>query len=388
MNALLRFLADDRDLITYRPKLNQLTGSVTATILLQQILYRWKNNGFEPFYKFKEPCKHRLYKPDDSWREELGFTRREVDTALSKIGQKLSKGAKKDPSAFVYYWTDMSRLTHYTINETALTSALEQLYDCAKPSPEIEIEEASGKTVPDTHSPKSTNQPLRKVQKRRYVKADSAFRKSAKAPLDNTETTKEDSKITSKSGGASRDGETHPKTPTTRGKEENQEEIIRQALGKTLYEQLLSEERWRRLWLELPLEAIAGAIAKAKRGYKNRHGTRLKDALDALIPIERRVSEVARRRERETAARRETLEREAQKEADAAPITDFAAMSEGEFERYNRRFSGALADVNRRVRVAQQAEKDRDREARSREQGEAARRYALAEQARQLNAGV
>ena len=45
----------------YRPSLYLATGSVTAAILLQQLIY-WNH----PFYKFMEPCDHPTYKPGDS----------------------------------------------------------------------------------------------------------------------------------------------------------------------------------------------------------------------------------------------------------------------------------------------------------------------------------
>ena len=74
-------LAADKNVILYRKELNELTGSVTATILLQQIIYWGKKTGGE-FYKFIEPCKHEKYKSGDSWTEELGFSKREFQQLI------------------------------------------------------------------------------------------------------------------------------------------------------------------------------------------------------------------------------------------------------------------------------------------------------------------
>jgi len=58
---LLPFLAEDKALIAYRPRFAKLTGSVTAAILLQQIIY-WQQKQGGDFYKFKALCKHELHK--------------------------------------------------------------------------------------------------------------------------------------------------------------------------------------------------------------------------------------------------------------------------------------------------------------------------------------
>lgn len=124
----LGIIAKDRELITYRKELNQITGSVTATILLQQILFWWEKQGRTPFYKFKEPCNHSLYKGGDSWCEELGFTRAEFDTALSKIGCKTSKDKHMQEDKFIRYWITPNRVTYYDINVPTLRKATFQRY--------------------------------------------------------------------------------------------------------------------------------------------------------------------------------------------------------------------------------------------------------------------
>lgn len=130
--SVLEFLKNDRNIIIYRPELNEITGSVTATILLQQIIYRWDGN---PFYKFKSKCKHELYKSGDSWTEELGFSEHEFDTALSKISTKVNRNSDLSKiTTPVYHWISIDRVTYYAINTPVLTKKLNEIYDLRKPS--------------------------------------------------------------------------------------------------------------------------------------------------------------------------------------------------------------------------------------------------------------
>lgn len=115
---ILSFVADDRNLITYRPAWNAFTGSVNATILLQQVIFYWQNHGQKPFYKFKEPCGHKLYRAGDSWTEKLGMTAKEFDTALGKLKAK----------GFVSSSIDISRVTNYVLHEDVVKQMLESAY--------------------------------------------------------------------------------------------------------------------------------------------------------------------------------------------------------------------------------------------------------------------
>ena len=120
MKSVLReVIDDDRTISAYRPRLTKLVGSVTATILLQQISFLYAKNGNEPFCKFRSPCEHKAYKPGDSWTEELGFGLEEFDCALKKIGQKISKDKPKESTALVWYWTTIDRMTYYELNVEA-----------------------------------------------------------------------------------------------------------------------------------------------------------------------------------------------------------------------------------------------------------------------------
>lgn len=124
-----RILLDDKRMISYRPRLNSHTGSVTATIMLCQAMY-WATHFCNPFWKFMQPCDHAQYKKGDSWMEELGFTRTEMETALKRLGQKIQrKTTEIDKEAYIWYWTDMSRLTWYQINWERVNLAMAEAYE-------------------------------------------------------------------------------------------------------------------------------------------------------------------------------------------------------------------------------------------------------------------
>ncbi len=64
------------------------------------------------------PCDHEDYRRDDSWTEELAFTGREFDSALRRIGTKVTAGKSKAEAMednLVVYWTDSSRRTSYLL---------------------------------------------------------------------------------------------------------------------------------------------------------------------------------------------------------------------------------------------------------------------------------
>ena len=127
---ILNILAEDKSLISYRPKLNQTTHSVLSTILLQQILHWWRITHKQKFYKFFAPCTHEKYKKGDSWSEELGFTKCEFTAAIKNIGFKLGKTANKikKEDAFVIYYRDNTGLTWYDINSDLLSKSLSRIY--------------------------------------------------------------------------------------------------------------------------------------------------------------------------------------------------------------------------------------------------------------------
>ena len=118
-DILLQVLADDKKLILYRKELNKITGSITATILLQQFIFHASQKKYESFYKFIEPCDHELYREGDSWTEELGFTKYEFNTAYKKL-ENLGIVTKK---------INMSRVTFYTLNRALLGKLIKSIYE-------------------------------------------------------------------------------------------------------------------------------------------------------------------------------------------------------------------------------------------------------------------
>jgi hypothetical protein len=126
-----KLLANDGKLVNYRPEMRAIAGDTLAGILLSRIWFWWNQKDKEAFYKFNAPCQHEKYRPGDSWREELGFTRSELTTALGKIATKIKTGMKKSdamkwtdplgnlrgPESIVLYWRDSSHFTWYWVNE-------------------------------------------------------------------------------------------------------------------------------------------------------------------------------------------------------------------------------------------------------------------------------
>lgn len=166
-DATIKILEDDGDLIIYRKSLREIAGSVTGTVLLQQIIFRSK--GRENFYKFKSPCSHELYKEGDSWTEELGFSPKEFDNALKKIGTKITRGTSKfdalkkdDPTGIVIYWTDANRVTWYQLNRSLLGKLLRGIYlednkeglTLKIPKEDLPLSETPPETTPEKESVK------------------------------------------------------------------------------------------------------------------------------------------------------------------------------------------------------------------------------------------
>lgn len=140
-DLIINLVAEDRSIIGYRPSFARLTGSVTAAILLQQMIFRFTHHNGTPFYKFKQVCRHELYRAGDSWCEELGFSRNEFENALKVIGTKIKKTNYKSAIDWnedvdlkttlqhvVIYWTDIQRMTWYCLNMHALRKVINSLY--------------------------------------------------------------------------------------------------------------------------------------------------------------------------------------------------------------------------------------------------------------------
>lgn len=116
--------------LKYCPSLNQLTGSINATIVLLQLEYWFSKTQGKPFYKFLDVCNHDLYKAGDSWVEELGFSKAEFRSAFLKIGKVYKSKKAFDTSTdlfegkyFASYYDRKRGLTYY-IRNAAMLDAL------------------------------------------------------------------------------------------------------------------------------------------------------------------------------------------------------------------------------------------------------------------------
>lgn len=188
MSHLIQVLGKDNEIIPYRKELNSITGSITATILLQQIIYWYTKNDNKPFYKFIEPCKHEKYTEGDSWCEELGFSRKEFNTAIKKLVEK----------GLVEKKTNMSRLTYYFLNVGDLDNALKGIYINAERGftkmPKGDLDNKDTETTTDIKEKniKKETSALVDQYKEKYETTDSlikiledfiAYRKSLKKPI-------------------------------------------------------------------------------------------------------------------------------------------------------------------------------------------------------------
>ena len=125
-NKLTQLILDDKKVIAYRPAMVQITGSITATILLAQIMF-WAERTNNRFYKFREPCNHPLYKPGDSWVEELGMSPAELKGALKLVTSKNTIKKEIDTDALVWRETGMDRVTWYSVNWNKINQVISEL---------------------------------------------------------------------------------------------------------------------------------------------------------------------------------------------------------------------------------------------------------------------
>jgi len=139
---------DRKSSIPYRKEYNYITGSVEGSLLLQQIVFRWRGNGKKPFYKFREKCDHPLYRDGDSWTEEMGFGTSQFDRALKDIAAKVTSGSKKseiEKWSLVTYWTDHQRVTWYSVNERLLNILVGFAYTDQENARKFKLGEILGK---------------------------------------------------------------------------------------------------------------------------------------------------------------------------------------------------------------------------------------------------
>ncbi|MDA3733607.1 hypothetical protein PBV87_19235 [Niameybacter massiliensis] len=128
-------LAKVSNVIPYYPGLNEITGSVTASILMMQLEYWFAKQEGGMFFKFTEPCEHDLYREGDSWLEELNFGKEEFKGAFNRIGKCYKSKSQfvnqKDGNLFegklyASYYDRQKRLTYYFRNNDFVDKILEE----------------------------------------------------------------------------------------------------------------------------------------------------------------------------------------------------------------------------------------------------------------------
>lgn len=126
-------LAITRNTIPYVKELRQFVDSVAGCILMQQLDY-WFERYPDGFYKFQSPTEHPQYKPEQSWTEELGFSKEEFRTAFDKIGTRYKSKSEyrsstdKFQSKFYCSYHDRSQgLTYYFRNHQVVDHALDSM---------------------------------------------------------------------------------------------------------------------------------------------------------------------------------------------------------------------------------------------------------------------
>ncbi|MDL2284752.1 hypothetical protein LJC19_06395 [Oxalobacter sp. OttesenSCG-928-P03] len=167
-----RLLGVTRNTIPYVMELREIAGSVSATVLMQQLDY-WFIRYPDGFYKFLEPRpKASLYRSGQSWCEELGLSKNEFRSAFDRIGHRwLSKSQfdeAKDKFQGKFYASYVDRrtnLTWYLRNHELVDQTLDHLLEMGN----ADSQEIDNSDLQEIHKPdlqeihkadlrKSTNQ--------------------------------------------------------------------------------------------------------------------------------------------------------------------------------------------------------------------------------------
>ncbi len=125
-----RILSITRNIVPYVRDLRPIAGSVTAALIMQQLDY-WFERHPDGFYKFMEPSEHGLYKPGQSWTEELFMSRLEFISAFEQIGiryrskSEFEKAENKFQGCYYASYLDRkTNLTHYIRNHAIVDLTL------------------------------------------------------------------------------------------------------------------------------------------------------------------------------------------------------------------------------------------------------------------------
>lgn len=131
-----RLLGITRNIIPYVRELRSVAGSISGAVVMQQLDY-WFIRYPEGFYKFLEPTTNApLYRPGQSWCEELGFTKDEFRTAFDKIGYRWASKSRFETAPdkffgkfYASYVDRRTNLTWYIRNHELVDLTLELLLE-------------------------------------------------------------------------------------------------------------------------------------------------------------------------------------------------------------------------------------------------------------------
>lgn len=156
--------------VPYRPELRTFFGSVTSTLLFQQLEFYFSRHP-GGFYKCAEPCSSPYYRPGDSWLEELKISPKAFRTAFDTMGTRYkSKAAYKqaaeagDPFNGLFYLSYHDRQKGYTFfvrNAAKVQNLFDTLTTApASPAKVVQIDRGSSSNCPpgtSSNGPKGTS---------------------------------------------------------------------------------------------------------------------------------------------------------------------------------------------------------------------------------------
>lgn len=118
--------------VAYMPIYAKITGSVTAGILLSQIVYWWYATGSSEFYK-----------TDQEWTEELSFGLYELQAAKKKLASlKLDNGKYTELRLLKITRRGVPARTYYELREEALVRLITSYWK----NPELDMGKTRNKT--------------------------------------------------------------------------------------------------------------------------------------------------------------------------------------------------------------------------------------------------
>src|SRR5690606_37189482 len=134
---------------------------------------RWAHSDRRAFYKFTQPCGHRLYRAGESWEEELDMKRREFENARSAIAVR-TRGDMA-PDALVSYWVDAQRITWYVLNEAHFLQRFAALSPKSGAGIQRPLPEPAAELMDETYmssNGRNVHQPSAKLMDETYISSN------------------------------------------------------------------------------------------------------------------------------------------------------------------------------------------------------------------------